>query len=259
MSFHSGLSGYLDTHHGQIDSIPSEGSPPKGGWFAVGEKKSVRFLLVPVRRQQIEDSTKILQRGFRRLRQRWHLVMTVKNFNPREWRDPVPTYLESRWRNPHVLVYHGPLLIHLLGVAPCTFTTVYIRNAPKPPLYQIHFSISERVSLDNGIACNFTLTSFHNCDDFGRFDSTWRRHHIKGVFFSHFFIGGRRLWKDGCFINPGGVSSTLGFADEPFKGGKTISCRSPVTSPFFQHCISSNHILVVIVVVLVAVIVCVYG
>ena len=84
MSFHSGLSGYLDTHHGQIDSIPSEGSPPKGGWFAVGEKKSVRFLLVPVRRQQIEDSTKILQRGFRRLRQRWHLVMTVKNFNPRE-------------------------------------------------------------------------------------------------------------------------------------------------------------------------------
>ena len=33
-------------------------------------------------------------------------------------------HLESRWRNSHVLVYHGPLLIHLLGVAPSTFTTV---------------------------------------------------------------------------------------------------------------------------------------
>ena len=36
-------------------------------------------------------------------------------------------HLESRWRNSHVLVYHGPLLIHLLGVAShllsiqCTF------------------------------------------------------------------------------------------------------------------------------------------
>ena len=29
--------------------------------------------------------------------------------------------VESRWRNSHVLVYHGPLLIHLLGVAPSTF------------------------------------------------------------------------------------------------------------------------------------------
>ena len=35
-------------------------------------------------------------------------------------------HLESRWRNSHVLVYHGPLLSHLLGVAPSTFTTVYI-------------------------------------------------------------------------------------------------------------------------------------
>ena len=24
-------------------------------------------------------------------------------------------HLESRWRNPHVLVYHGPLLSHLFG------------------------------------------------------------------------------------------------------------------------------------------------
>jgi len=29
-------------------------------------------------------------------------------------------HLESRWRNSHVLVYHGPLLIHLLGVEPST-------------------------------------------------------------------------------------------------------------------------------------------
>ena len=33
--------------------------------------------------------------------------------------------LESRWRNSHVLVYHGPLWIHLLGVVPSTFT-VYV-------------------------------------------------------------------------------------------------------------------------------------
>ena len=32
-------------------------------------------------------------------------------------------HLESRWRNSHVLVCHGPLLIHLLGVEPSTFTT----------------------------------------------------------------------------------------------------------------------------------------
>ena len=35
-------------------------------------------------------------------------------------------HLESRWRNSHVLVYHGPLLSHLLGVAPSTFSTMYI-------------------------------------------------------------------------------------------------------------------------------------
>ena len=32
-------------------------------------------------------------------------------------------HLESRWRNSHVLVYHGPLLRYLWGVAPSTFTT----------------------------------------------------------------------------------------------------------------------------------------
>ena len=35
-------------------------------------------------------------------------------------------HLESRWRNSHVLVYHGPLLSHLLGVAPSTFSKVYV-------------------------------------------------------------------------------------------------------------------------------------
>ena len=33
-------------------------------------------------------------------------------------------HVESRWRNYHVPVYHGPLLIHVLGVAPSTLTTV---------------------------------------------------------------------------------------------------------------------------------------
>ena len=27
---------------------------------------------------------------------------------------------KDRWRNSHVLVYHGPLLIHLVGVEPST-------------------------------------------------------------------------------------------------------------------------------------------
>ena len=33
-------------------------------------------------------------------------------------------HLESRRRNSHVLVYHSPLLSHLLGVAACTFQMV---------------------------------------------------------------------------------------------------------------------------------------
>ena len=37
-------------------------------------------------------------------------------------------HLESRWHNSHVLVYHGPLLSHLLGVAPSTFTMVYLNH-----------------------------------------------------------------------------------------------------------------------------------
>ena len=41
-------------------------------------------------------------------------------------------HLESRWRNSHVLVHHGRLLIHLLGVAPSTFTTVYLSNPFTP-------------------------------------------------------------------------------------------------------------------------------
>ena len=39
-------------------------------------------------------------------------------------------HLESTWRNSHVLVYHGTLLIHLLGVVPSTFTTVYSSFPP---------------------------------------------------------------------------------------------------------------------------------
>lgn len=85
---------YLDTHdihHGQtIVTYPVTDRPDKvvckGNSPVVSEsrvKKGSHF--AGVRRQQLEDSTKILQRGFRRLRQRWHLVMnTVKNFNPRE-------------------------------------------------------------------------------------------------------------------------------------------------------------------------------
>ena len=38
-------------------------------------------------------------------------------------------HLESRWRNSHVLVFHGPFLSHLLGVAPSTFARVYPHNS----------------------------------------------------------------------------------------------------------------------------------
>ena len=38
----------------------------------------------------------------------------------------LPTCIPPRKQMaPHVLVYHGPLLIHLLGVAPSTFTSCY--------------------------------------------------------------------------------------------------------------------------------------
>ena len=37
-------------------------------------------------------------------------------------------HVESRWRNSHVLVYHGPLLSHPLGVASSTFTTGYVEG-----------------------------------------------------------------------------------------------------------------------------------
>lgn len=54
---------------------------------------------------------------------------------------------ESRWRNFHTLVYHGPLLSHLLGVGPSTFTKVYAfmhlctsdpihQFIPNPKIYQ---------------------------------------------------------------------------------------------------------------------------
>ena len=38
------------------------------------------------------------------------------------------TTWKNRWRNSNVLVYHGPLLTHLLGVAPSTFITGYMSS-----------------------------------------------------------------------------------------------------------------------------------
>ena len=51
-------------------------------------------------------------------------------------------HLENRWRNSHVLVYHGSLLSHFLGVAPSTFTTVHEKlgfspNTSKMPLFAV--------------------------------------------------------------------------------------------------------------------------
>ena len=36
--------------------------------------------------------------------------------------------LERKWRNSRVFFYHGPLLSHLLGVAPSTFTMEYVQE-----------------------------------------------------------------------------------------------------------------------------------
>ena len=52
-------------------------------------------------------------------RDQWHVIRLVGKKGIQKI-----YHLESRWRNPHVLVYHGPLPIHLLGVEPSTFTTV---------------------------------------------------------------------------------------------------------------------------------------
>ena len=37
-------------------------------------------------------------------------------------------HLESRWLNSHLSVYHGPLLSHLLKVAPSAFTTLLLKE-----------------------------------------------------------------------------------------------------------------------------------
>ena len=63
---------------------------------------------------------------------------------------PVRIYhLESRWHNSHVLVYHGPLLSHLLGVAPSTFTMVYVYA---------------KMILFTGKSWFEVITYSHNCD-----------------------------------------------------------------------------------------------
>ena len=57
------------------------------------------------------------------------LATRLHRFLPNAWNTPPKNsdlyHLESRWRNSHVLVCHGALLIQLLGVEPSTFTTVY--------------------------------------------------------------------------------------------------------------------------------------
>ena len=63
-------------------------------------------------------------------------------------------HLESRWLNSHVLVYHGPLQIHLLGVALSTLNTVHIVH---PSIYGV-----EKTSqvVQNGISSMNRMSSF---------------------------------------------------------------------------------------------------
>ena len=248
-------------------------------------------MLVSVRRQQIEDSTKILQRGFRRLRQRWHLVMNtyVKNFKAREWRHRYQhnddNYIDhpgggfkyflfspwtlGKWSNLTTISQMG-WFNHQLDYVNIDHS-LHIRNAPKPPWKirsrTLHFWKPYLKGWWKN-ACNFTEDKFENNSDDVRDDSIRQNDDIKwpASLFSHFFLG-RRFWKDGCFINPGGWDLfwfNFRFAYEPSREGIPYSMfrrksRSLATSPCFQHCISSKHILVaLIVVVLVMVIVCVY-
>jgi len=48
----------------------------------------------------------------------------LEKFNSKQQLQDMVIPLQSRWRNSHVLVFHSPLLSHILGVAPSTFTTV---------------------------------------------------------------------------------------------------------------------------------------
>ncbi len=60
----------------------------------------------------------------------WHVLLSVDQVHLSllaGWHTLTHIYiyiyhLENRWRNSHVLVYHGPLVRHLLGAAPSTFT-----------------------------------------------------------------------------------------------------------------------------------------
>ena len=45
-----------------------------------------------------------------------------EKFNSKQQLQDMVIPLQSRWRNSHVLVFHSPLLSHILGVAPSTFT-----------------------------------------------------------------------------------------------------------------------------------------
>ena len=55
----------------------------------------------------------------------WKTTLKFQDTNYHQYQPFDLHHLESRWRNSHVLVYHGPLLSHLLGVVPSTFTMVY--------------------------------------------------------------------------------------------------------------------------------------
>ena len=82
----------------------------------------------------------------------WRVLVTYDIWQSCHWN---LYHLESKWRNSHVLVYHGPLLIHILGVAPSTFSTVY--QYPNPHMF---FGLLSRHSLAewHQSAVSFTLT-----------------------------------------------------------------------------------------------------
>ena len=69
-------------------------------------------------------------------------------------------HLESRWRNSHVLVYHGPLLTHLVRVAPSTFTTWRIILVSKwlvTPIYKPFRPFVRGITLLRGLTITMVI------------------------------------------------------------------------------------------------------
>ena len=108
-------------------------------------------------------------------------------------------HLESRWRNSNVLVYHGPLLIHLLGVA----QTYFHYGVYDPSLFQ---AFQQKMK-------NETRSLQHSC---------W-------CLIVYSLFGERKGWpknlsfvKHGLSISADGTLAFMEFCSKTMKNGKRV-------------------------------------